>query len=225
MINGKFWPIDDKKITDGYSLSLKNAKKLLVVAQEQFDKETPDYALCIFLAASAIEETGKGILLLSLLMKNQKIDAKKWEKKFENHEVKITAAVNHIREFVKKGDKKRHKALDELRSELLEILEQKFASIYIDWDATKNDWAFFDEMSKTEKKQQAKRVLKNANWIIDGYLKDGKLITERTKVIWEMVRVGLAVGECKNCSFISNNLQEIASHNKEPNHQIGFRET
>jgi len=224
MIDGKYWPIDYDRIVDGYGLSLKNAKKLLNVAIEQFEKDPPDYALCIFLAAAAIEELGKGILLMSFTEKNQKIDSKKWKKKFEDHETKITAAINHISEFVEKGDKKRHKAVEEIRKELLEILGQKFASIYIDWDARKNDWAVFDEISETKRKQQAKRVLKNAKWIIDGYIRDGKLITERKRVIIEMVRQGLAFAECNSCSFKSNDFKKISQHSKKPGHKIGFRE-
>jgi hypothetical protein len=83
---------------------------------------------------------------------------------------------------------------------------------------------YFDEISESKRKQQAERVLKNAKWLIDGYLKDGKVITERQNVIIEMVKQGLAIGECKSCDFSSSDFQQIIPHNKKPGHQIGFRE-
>jgi len=225
MIDGKFWPVDEKRTSDGYGLSLKNAKKLLNTAHEQFKKDPPDYALCIFLAASAIEEVGKGIMIMEDDLNGTKISAKRWDKKYEQHDVKITAAVNNIRKFVEKGDKKKHKALDEIRVELLEMLEQKFASLYVDWDASRNDWSFFDELLESKKRDKAKSVLKAADWLVSGYILDGKLITERKAVIIEMVKQGLAVADCGSCAFQSNNFKEITQHRDNfQDHKIGFRE-
>ena len=224
MIKGKHWPIDKKRIGDGFGLSLKNSKKLLNVAIEQFDKDPPDYALSIFLAASAIEEMGKGILLMSFMIKNQNIDSKTWKKTFEGHGTKITAAIDDIRKYVKEGDKENHEALNKLHAELLMILDQKFASIYVDWDAVKNDWAFFDERSQHEKKKLSHRILTHAKWLIENYTLHGKFITEREAVVIEMVKQGMAVGECKACDFKSNDFKEIKKHTKQSTHQIGFRE-
>lgn len=225
MIDGKFWPISHNRISDGYGLCLKNAKKLLNVSIEQFKKDPPDYALSIFLAASAIEETGKGIMLMSLTEKNIEIDAEKWKKKFEDHKTKITAAIDHISEFVEKNDKIKNKAVNEIREDLIRIKEEKFASIYLDWDATNNDWAFFDELSTTVKRKKAEKALKAAKWIITGYIKDGKMITERNKVVLEMVKQKLAIAECATCNFKSHDFKEISQHSKSfKDHKIGFRE-
>jgi len=225
MIDGKFWPVDEKRTSDGYGLLLKNAKKLLNIAHEQFNKDPPEYAICIFLGASAIEEVGKAIMTMEDTINGTKITAKRWDKKYEQHDVKITAAINNIRKFVKKGDKKKHKALDEIRVQLLEILEQKFASLYVDWDASKNDWSFFDELSESKKRKKAQSVLKAADWLVSGYILDGKLITERKAVIWEMVKQGLAVADCESCGFKSNNINDIKQHlDNFQDHKIGFRE-
>ncbi len=82
MIYGEFWPIDEERISDGYGLSLKNAKKLLNVAHEQFNKVPPEYALCIFLGASAIEEVGKGVMMMEDAMNGIKIITKRWNKNY-----------------------------------------------------------------------------------------------------------------------------------------------
>jgi len=104
-------------------------------------------------------------------------------------------------------------------------LEQKFASLYVDWDASRNDWSFFDELSESKKRKKAQSVLKAADWLVTGYILDGKLITERKAVILEMVKQGLAVADCESCGFKSNNFKDIIQHRDNfQDHKIGFRE-
>ena len=60
----------------------KKCKKLLNVAHEQFNKVPPEYALCIFLGASAIEEVGKGVMMMEDAMNGIKIITKRWNKNY-----------------------------------------------------------------------------------------------------------------------------------------------
>lgn len=218
------WIIPNKKIVDGYGLSLKNAKKLLIIAQDLFDKK--EYAVCIFLAVIAIEELGKGILLMQ--KRDETIDNLVWNETFLKHMPKALAAVNNIREFVEKDDpelKNKLQKLDELEQYIREHELKKLDALYLDWNTERKDWDYYDEKSEPMRRSEASLILSNAKWLITGYLQDGKIITERAHVVLEMVRVRLAHGHCKNCDLRINDLETIKKHNKEfPDHQIRFTE-
>lgn len=217
----EFIPKD--QITDGYSLSLKNAKKLLKIAHDLFDRS--EYAVCIFLAVIAIEELGKGIMLMQ--KRGEGVTRNEWYNDFRNHLDKAIAAVNHIREFVPDDDTRQEKLakLDELEEYLRNHEITKLDSLYLNWDTEKSDWIYYDEKIEPERRHEANEVLINADWLITGYLIDGKFITERSKVIIEMVKVGLAYGHCKDCDLRIGDLNAILQHRKEfTDHTIDFRE-
>lgn len=218
------WVIPGEKIVDGYGLSLKNAKKLLMIAQDLFDKG--EYAVSIFLAVIAIEELGKGILLMQ--KRDNAIDNSVWNENFLKHLPKALAAVNNIREFVEKDDPERKnklEKLEELERYLRDHELKKLDALYLDWNPERNDWDYYDEKIESTRRREASVILSNAKWLVTGYLHDGKIITERANVILEMVRTGLAHGHCKNCDLRIDDLEIIQIHTRDfPDHQIGFTE-
>jgi AbiV family abortive infection protein len=218
------WTIPDEKIADGYGLSLKNAKKILGIARDLFNKK--EYAVSIFLAVIAIEELGKGILLMQ--KRDEPIDNKYWDKNFLHHLPKALASVNSIREVVKQDDPERHnklQKLNELEQYLREHEIKKLDALYLDWNPERNDWDYYDEQMESVKQKEASLILSNAEWLVTGYLQDGQIITERVNVVLEMVRVGLAYAHCKNCDLRMNNLAVLLQHRKQfSNHEIDFRE-
>lgn len=218
------WVIPGEKIADGFGLSLKNAKKLLGISRELFNKK--EYAVSIFLAVIAIEELGKGILLMQ--KRDEIITSSVWNDSFLKHLPKALAAVNNMREFVAENDpdrKNKLKKLEELEQYLREHEIKKLDALYLDWNPERNDWDYYDEKMESTKRNEASLILTNAEWLITGYLHDGKLITERSSVVLEMVKAGLAYGHCKNCNLRINELDTIQRHHKQfPDHQIGFTE-
>jgi len=225
MIDGDHWPIPKKKLIDGSNLSIKNANKLLNLANELFKKENHEYGISIYLSVIAIEELGKAIMLSEASENNEKIDKNIWFKKFEHHKPKILAAVNHIRKFVEEDDpnrKEKLSALDELEKFSLDIINDKLATLYIDWNADRSDWDFFDEKPNLKKNSKARLILKHADWLIGNY---SKSISERTSVIIEMIKVGLAHGHCSECNLKLNDWDSIEQHRKDfPKHNIGLKE-
>lgn len=225
MIDGNNWPIPEKKLVDGGNLSLKNAIKLLNLANELFNKENPEYNISIYLAVISLEELGKAIMLIESAEAHEKIYKTKWKNKFENHKSKILAAVNHIKKFVDEEDpelENKLEKLNELKSFSLNIVNEKLATLYIDWNAERNNWDFYEEQSELKKRAKTELILKHADWLVRHY---SKSIPERTAVILEMVEVGLAYGYCKNCDLKLTNLESIKIHHKKfPDHKIGFNE-
>lgn len=226
MIDGKHWPIPKKKLIDGSNLSIKNSNKLLDLANEQFKKDEPEYGISIYLAVIAMEELGKAIMLSELSESSaRKIDKDAWNKNFEHHKPKIKAAVNHIRKFIEKDDPRRSEklaSLNELERFSLEIIDEKLATLYVDWNAERNGWDFYDEKPVSKRLSKAQLILKHANWLIENY---SKSIPERTSVIIEMVRAGLAYGQCNICNLRLNTLYSVMQHHKDfPQHMIGFKE-
>jgi len=226
MIDGDNWPIPKEKLIDGSNLSIKNANKLLNLANDVFKKEEPDYGISIYLAVIAIEELGKAIMFFEAAENDDKIDKNDFNKRFEHHKPKIISAVNHIRKFVEKDDPDRAnklKKLDELEKFSLEIVSEKLSTLYVDWNADSNDWEFYDEKVESQRRSKAQLILKHADWLITNY---SKSVSERTATVIEMVNVGLAHGHCDNCDLRLNDLQSIIRHRQQfPEHKIGFRET
>ena len=219
------WSIPNEKLVDGYGLALKNAKKLLGRAKQDFDDG--DYGLCIFHATIAMEELGKGIMFMEHMERGEDISLQTWNRDFLHHKPKILASVNHIRTFVEDDDPKKDEKLEklnELENYLIGHLNQKLESLYLGWDSQKADWAFFDEQTIDQKKSEASLVLSNAEWLITGYLLDGKIITERKSVILDMLRNGKAYGFCSECDR-KMNYDELATHKfQHSNHKVDLRE-
>ena len=195
------WSIPNEKLVDGYGLALKNAKKLLGRAKQDFDDG--DYGLCIFHATIVMEELGKGIMFMEHMERVEDISYQTRNRDFLHHKPKILASVNHIRTFVEDDDPKKDEKLEklnELENYLIGHLNQKLESLYLGWDSQKADWAFFDEQTIDQKKSEASLVLSNAEWLITGYLMDGKIITERKGFILKRWKKEKEYGFCSNCN-------------------------
>ena len=227
MRDGKNWPISKDKLIDGSNLAINNANRLLDTANELFKMENPDYGCCIFLSVIALEELGKAIMLSQAKEKNEKIDKNIWHNKFEYHKPKIKASIDFIRKFVPSNDpnkKQKLKSLDELEQYSLDILNEKMASIYVDWDADRNDWDYVEEKIKISLRADSRRLLKHANWMISTFTKSPPY---RTKTVIALVKAGFAYAECSKCNFKSSDLEKIKEHSQKfvsRGHKIGFRE-
>ncbi|MGI0011769.1 MAG: hypothetical protein ACREAE_10265, partial [Nitrosopumilaceae archaeon] len=134
-------------------------------------------------------------------------------------------AVDHIRKFIEIDDPRRSEKLanlKELERFSLEIINEKLATLYVDWNAERSDWDFYDEKPFSKRLSKAQLILKHANWLIENY---SKSIPERTSVVIEMVRTGLAYGQCGTCNLRLNTLDSVKQHHKDfPQHMIGFKE-
>jgi len=227
MIDGNNWPIPKNKLKDGSSLAINNANRLLDTANVLFKMENPDYGASLFLSVIAIEELGKGIMLFQACENDEKIDKETWRKKFEYHKPKIKASIDFIRKFVKDDDpdrKLRLKSLDDLEKYSLDILDEKMASLYVDWDAIVNNWDYVEERSKISLKADAQRLLKHADWMISHFSKSPPY---RTQTTIALVKAGFVSALCSKCDFKSSDLEKIKEHAKDfsdKGHKLGFRE-
>lgn len=226
MIDGSNWPIPGDELIDGSNLAINNANRLLDIANEVYRIEKYDYGTCIFLCVLALEELGKGIMLHKAEENNEIIDKNKWSKKFEVHKPKIKASIDFIKEFVDDSDPDRDQklnSLDELEQYSLDILNEKMASIYVDWDANANDWVYVKERSDILLRADAERLLKHANWMISNFTKSPPY---RVNTILELVKSKFVQAQCRICDFKSFDANEIKEHSKlkSKGHDIGFRE-
>ena len=227
MIDGDNWPIPRDVLQDGSNLAVNNANRLLDTANKLFKMEKPDYGACIFLSVIALEELGKGLMLSEAAENKEKINKKTWHDKFELHKPKIKASINYIGKFVTDDDPKKKQKLQSLKKleeYSLDILNEKMASIYVDWNAESNNWDYVEEKTKIMLHADAQRLLKHANWMISTFTKSSPY---RAKTTIALVQAGLAYAICSKCDFKSSDLKKIKGHSKkfrDKGHKIGFRE-
>lgn len=227
MSNGNNWPIPQAQLQDGSNLAVNNANRLLDTANKLFKMEKPDYGACIFLSVIALEELGKGLMLSDAAENKKKITRKIWHDKFEFHKPKIKASINYIGKFVTNNDpnrKQKLQSLKKLEEYSLDILNEKMASIYLDWNAENNNWDYVEEKTKTMLRADAQRLLKHANWMISAFTKAPPY---RARTTIALVKAGLVYAECNKCDFKSSDLKTIKEHSKkfrDKGHKIGFRE-
>lgn len=212
MIPGKKWPIPLKKIMDGSSLSLKNAERLLKDAKNA--KANNNYELTISQAILALEELGKALILWECVETNTKIDKKFWHNNLEYHEKKLTGITENLKKFTPTGHIQAKKQLVKMEKLLKKFAGKKLQAIYLDWDPSKNDWFLFSEKSKPTRKKEAAEVFTLAEWLIQGYSRDGQFITERSDKVIQMLKSKNVHAFCRTCSKTMFTIKEILFHRR-----------
>ena len=207
---------------DGSLVSLKNAKRLLADAKLLFDNHKNSGALAN--ATLALEELGKGLILWEAREKNRTIDKNTWVDELEGHKNKLLAIPKNLKKFSDPNNTLQKRKLAEMESFLQRLSKKKLEAVYVDWDASKNEWFLYDEKTTKEKRKDAKEALDLAKWAIKGYLRDGDLITERIETVIQMVNNKNVHAVCDTCFSVMRSMNQVLIHRQTwPDHKIGFR--
>lgn len=159
--------IDNADILPGFYTCLYNAEKFSKSSQSLF--KAKDFQSSIPLATISIEESLKGIELLTKFIHNENITADDW-KELKNHKHKLTHVMQEAVKDLKNSTKEQ---LDEARKEIEQsghnisginiedaiknlegrsgiyshFKELREGCFYADWDKLRGKWITFDELS------------------------------------------------------------------------------
>ena len=160
--------IPTKDLLTGFYASLHNAENFLKSCKTLLEKD--EFQSCIPLAIISMEESLKGLELLTRFRKNEDLTNKIWTD-LKNHKHKLTYVMNESLKSLKKATKE---DLENAKTELgkfgrdldktdisktitdiqkriginSNFQELKEACFYVDWDVRRGEWMLFDELPK-----------------------------------------------------------------------------
>jgi len=217
MISGPNWPIPHDKLMDGTIISLKNADELAkdsVILLKQ-----GRYARALSLATISLEEFGKHCMLQEYSDSNRKITSKIWKDEFEDHKQKLKAISELLKKFADPKDKAKTKRLKKIKNYLASLSKRKLQAYYVDWDAQKNEWFYFEDSSSNKiLKDEVEEAVYTATFVVKKYLEDiggdkDLILTVPSKVA-ELFQKKKIHSFCKECNRIIMTLGEINSHTR-----------
>lgn len=222
MIHGSNWPIPIDEMIDGAVVCLKNANRLTDDSTLAFDNGR--YSTSISLSVLALEEMGKVYLLLDATSNNRSITKKIWNDEFESHTKKLQSLPNYLSTFVENQSTTSKKELERFMLFLKLLSKKKLESFYVDWNATKNNWFYFDDHETlSQKRKLATEALRSTSWLIKNHIKDMKddhdlkfMIThERNQLLLQ----GKVHCFCNQCGVVLLNAKELLNHHRtSPSH-------
>ena len=209
------------KLMDGSLLCIKNASRLACDAEMLF--KSGQYSSCILLAVLALEELGKGYMLMFYYGKRQDITSDIWNKDFKSHKKKLEI----IGEAFKKAtnyDPAKKEAFERLSGFLLKLLKIKAESLYVDWNNGQKQWRYFDD-HEADKKKLAQEAIKSNKMLIVSFIEnmgdddDLKLIGIEEKR--RLLANGKICGMCNICGLVMQTAVECKQHVARSGHRIG----
>ena len=220
-MNGSQVLIPIGKLMDGSLLRIKNASRLACDAEMLF--KSKQYSSCILLAVLALEELGKGYMLMFYYGKRQDITSDIWNKDFKSHRKKLEI----IGEAFKKAtnnDPAKKEAFERLSRFLFKMSKIKLESLYVDWDKEQKQWRYFDD-HETNKIKLAQEAIKSNTMLIDEFIDslgdddDLKLISieEKRKLLTERKICGM----CRKCGQVMLTAAECNQHTTRYGHRVG----
>jgi len=152
--------IPNNKFLNGIRLCRRNAKRLLLLADEAYSKEC--FHASFLLGFASLEETGKAIIILNHI-NEEHIKCKQYKNELLNHDKKIFEALKmeheNILEVLNLGFReaffKELKSTEPKDKDIKGITEVRLDSIYIDYDFIENRW----KKPKKDVKQDAWNIL------------------------------------------------------------------
>ena len=209
------------KLMDGSLLCIKNASRLACDAEMLF--KSKQYSSCILLAVLALEELGKGYMLMSYYGKKQDITSDIWNKDFKSHKKKLES----IGEAFKKSsnnDPAKKEAFERLSGFLLRMSKIKLESLYVDWDKGQKQWRYFDD-HEADKRKLAQEAIKSNKMLIVSFIEnmgdddDLKLISIGKKR--RLLAKGKICGMCDICGLVMLTAAECKQHVARSGHRFG----
>ena len=209
------------KLMDGSLLCIKNASRLACDAEILF--KSKQYSSCILLAVLALEELGKGYMLMFHYEKRQDITSNIWNRDFKSHKKKLEI----IGEAFKKAtnnDPAKKEAFEKLSGFLFKMSKIKLESLYVDWDEGQKQWSYFDDR-ETDKRKLAQEAIKSNNKLIVSFIEnmgdddDLKLISTGEKR--KLLAKGKICGMCNKCGLVMLTAVECRQHVARSGHRIG----
>lgn len=224
MIPGNNWPIPINEMIDGAVICLKNANRLTDDSTLAFDNER--YSTSISLSVLALEEMGKVYLLLDATKNNRSITKKIWHDEFESHIKKLQSLPNYLSTFVENQSTTSKKELERFTIFLKLLSQKKLESFYVDWNATENNWFYFDDHETlSQKRMLASEALRSTSWLIKNHVEgmedDHELkfmtIHERNQLLLQ----GKIHCFCNQCGSILLDAKEFVNHHRTFSSHLG----
>ena len=152
--------IPHDKFLNGIRLCRRNAKRLLLLADEAYSKEC--FHASFLLGFASLEETGKAVIILNHI-NDECITFEKYKNELKNHDKKILEALKmeheNILEVFRLGFReaflKELKSTEPKEKDIKEITDIRLDSIYVDYDFIENGW----KKPKKDVKQDAWNIL------------------------------------------------------------------
>ena len=210
-----------ERLMDGSLLCIKNASRLAYDAEILF--KSRQYSSCILLAVLALEELGKGYMLMFHYEKRQDITSDIWNRDFKSHKKKLEI----IGEAFKKAtnnDPAKKEAFERLSGFLFKMSKIKLESLYVDWDEEKKQWRYFDD-HEADKRKLAQEAIKSNKMLIVSFIEnmgdddDLKLISIGEKR--RLLAKGKICGMCDICGWVMQTAVECKQHVARSGHRIG----
>ena len=137
--------IPQDKFLTGIRLCRRNAKRLLLLADEAYSKEC--FHASFLLGFASLEETGKAVIILNH-MNEEYINFKQYKRELKNHDKKILEALKMEHENIlevfnlgfRKAFLKELKSTELKKIDVKKISDIRLDSIYVDYDFVKNTW-------------------------------------------------------------------------------------
>ena len=208
----KYPPIPRNKLIDGSTICFKNASRLAHDAKLLYDSKR--YSSCLPLAVLALEELGKGYMLMRAYDNNEDITSENWKKEFKSHTEKLRIISKTFQTSPIKNPNK-EKAVQQL-SKLFDMLgEKKIESLYVDWNKNQNQWQYYDDC-ESDKQKIAEQAIKANDTLIVSFFRgcgdddDLKFISTDKKV--DLLLNHKVHCMCNKCGLIMMTTDEFKHH-------------
>ena len=217
-MNSSHWLIPIDVLADGSTICFKNAYRLAQDAKLLFTFER--YSTCISVAVLALEELGKGYMLMSAHNNKQNTIPKISKNDFKSH-VKKIEIISTTFKMSSKNDPAKKPSFDRLSGFLNMLSEKKMESWYVDWDDGQKQWCHFDDHETGKQKMAAEAVKAIQILIIDFIDKrghdEGLKVLANTETI-KLFSAHKIYGFCNKCSLRLMTNSELSHHIRVKSH-------
>ena len=162
------YSIPTDTLVDGATICFKNAYRLAHDAKLLF--ASGRYSTCISVAVLALEEVGKGYMLMRSYKNTQTTIVKIPKSDFTSHKKKLEI-ISTTFEMISKNNPNKKKAFKQLSMFMNRLLKKKMESWYVDWDEGQKQWCYFDDR-ETDKEKIAEDVIKATEILIVSFMDD-----------------------------------------------------